>query len=155
LWQLTQDTPSEASTPAPSEAGSTVASGAWQTTHLGLDAGSGIDSASAILAEREVVSAEKVREWTSRCDHVTNWLLFSPAPPWHPLVEQLLAPSGSAPLAATETSAAAKKNWRITDCFAGRMIIGLARLWKVVYQWSVLGFDSSVKCCEWKPHAPS
>src|SRR5476649_286684 len=91
LWQLTHETPSEASTPSPSADGSTVARGAWQTTQRGLVAGFGIESASAILAEREVVRAPKVRAWTSRCDQVTNWPLFSPAPPWQPLVEQVAA----------------------------------------------------------------
>src|ERR1700722_102685 len=126
-WQLPHETPSAGSTPEPRPAESAPASGAWQTTQRGLAAGFGIESASAILAERAVVSVAYDLECTSRCDQTTYWSLRSPPPPWQPLLEHVFAPraisSAARPLAGAEIQKMRIRPARIAD----RMIIGLAR----------------------------
>src|SRR5580658_4472753 len=129
-WQLTHETPSDGSTPAPRTAGPTAASGAWQTMQRGLVAGFPIASASAIRAEREVVSVAKDRECTSRWDQTTNSFLRSAAPPWQPLAEQEAAPSATPSAGGWALASTARPtSWIRPNLIVGRMIIGLA--WSV------------------------
>jgi hypothetical protein len=76
----------------------------------GLVEGLAIESASAIRAARAVVNVAYEREWTSRCDQVTNSSWRSPAPPWQPLVEHEFEPSVATPPAGAAPSEEIAKN---------------------------------------------
>src|ERR1700690_625961 len=122
-WQLAHETPSSGPAPVPRRDGLTPARGAWQTTQRGLDEGSGIASASAILAARAVVRVAKEREWASSWDQTANWSLRSPAPPWQPLVEHVPAPSVAASARSTAPPAARPTAQNRPRLIAGRIFI--------------------------------
>jgi hypothetical protein len=94
--------------------------------HRGLPVGSGIDSASAMRAARAVVSVAYEWEWASSWDQMAYCPLRSPAPPWHPLVEHVAAPSGAVSAQDAERDAARPTARHRPPLNADRIFIGFA-----------------------------
>jgi hypothetical protein len=150
--QLTQETPSSGLTPDPRPEGPASAIGAWQTMQRGLLVGSDIESASAMREARAVVRVAYEWEWASSWDQMANWPLRSPAPPWHPLVEHVLAASGtvSAPNAIREAAKPTAKHRPLLN--ADRIFIGFGGRAAPINQYSGAR-DKFTRQISWTRHS--